>query len=302
MAFLDNSGDIILDAVLTENGRKRLAKADGSFRIAKFALGDDEINYGTYDPNHASGSAYHGLVPQQTPILEAFTLGAAGIRSFLLTSLNNKELYRSILKPNTLATANAPASDGSHLIAVTKISRDAFGNTAIDGFSTKDSAKSFKVDNGFDTTEIDPSNMIDAENYETQYVITMDNRLIELTDMKGNVQVPNFVDDDNVAHYTVSQGSSPGMISDKSNNNEVNSAVETLAGPRGSSLDFKVKAKLDVQQTNHYFNTLGYDTTVPNKDGDLINTKRIDANIVVAGGTTAGSTELSVSLVKTADE
>ena len=42
MAFLDNSGDIILDAVLTDTGRKRLAKGDGSFRITKFAFGDDE--------------------------------------------------------------------------------------------------------------------------------------------------------------------------------------------------------------------------------------------------------------------
>jgi hypothetical protein len=45
MAFLDNSGDIILDAVLTDHGRKVLSKGDGSFRITKFALGDEEINY-----------------------------------------------------------------------------------------------------------------------------------------------------------------------------------------------------------------------------------------------------------------
>jgi len=49
MAFLDNSGDIILDAVLTDTGRYRLAKGDGSFRIDKFALGDDEIDYSLYD-------------------------------------------------------------------------------------------------------------------------------------------------------------------------------------------------------------------------------------------------------------
>ena len=56
MAFLDNSGDIILDAVLTDTGRFRLAKGDGSFRIAKFAIGDDEINYELYNKNHASGT------------------------------------------------------------------------------------------------------------------------------------------------------------------------------------------------------------------------------------------------------
>ena len=33
MGFLDNSGDIILDAVLTDVGRRRLAKGDGSFGI-----------------------------------------------------------------------------------------------------------------------------------------------------------------------------------------------------------------------------------------------------------------------------
>ena len=43
MAFLDNSGDIILDAVLTDAGRKRLAR--GEFSITKFAFSDEEINY-----------------------------------------------------------------------------------------------------------------------------------------------------------------------------------------------------------------------------------------------------------------
>ena len=61
MAFLDNSGDIILDAVLTDTGRMRLAKGDGSFKIVKFALGDDEINYELYDKNNSSGSAYYDL-------------------------------------------------------------------------------------------------------------------------------------------------------------------------------------------------------------------------------------------------
>ena len=43
MAFLDNSGDIILDAVLTDVGRKRMA--EGNFVIDRFGLGDDEIDY-----------------------------------------------------------------------------------------------------------------------------------------------------------------------------------------------------------------------------------------------------------------
>ena len=53
MAFLDNSGDIILDAVLTETGRRRMA--NGNFSISKFALSDDEIDYALYQVNHPSG-------------------------------------------------------------------------------------------------------------------------------------------------------------------------------------------------------------------------------------------------------
>ena len=38
MGFLDNSGDIILDAVLTDTGRARLAKGDGSFNIKNIRI------------------------------------------------------------------------------------------------------------------------------------------------------------------------------------------------------------------------------------------------------------------------
>ena len=65
MGFLDNSGDIILDAVLTDYGRQLLARGDGSFKITQFALGDDEINYGLYDLT-AAGTAYYDLNILQT--------------------------------------------------------------------------------------------------------------------------------------------------------------------------------------------------------------------------------------------
>tara|TARA_Y100001973_G_C5204794_1_gene340637 strand:- start:4093 stop:5130 length:1038 start_codon:yes stop_codon:yes gene_type:complete len=52
MAFLDNTGTIRIDAILTDLGRKRMAQ--GRFKIAKFALGDDEINYDFVDPKKPS--------------------------------------------------------------------------------------------------------------------------------------------------------------------------------------------------------------------------------------------------------
>ena len=64
MAFLDYSGDIFLDAVLTDLGRKRLAS--GKFNIAKFALGDEEINYELWNSSDASGSAIYDIEILQT--------------------------------------------------------------------------------------------------------------------------------------------------------------------------------------------------------------------------------------------
>lgn len=46
MSFLDNCGTIILDAILTDVGRKKMAQ--GKFKVSKFALGDDEIDYSLY--------------------------------------------------------------------------------------------------------------------------------------------------------------------------------------------------------------------------------------------------------------
>lgn len=106
MAFLDNSGDIILDAVLTDVGRKRMA--EGNFRITQFALGDDEIDYGLYDKNHPSGSAYYDLTILQTPVLEAFTKSNANINYGLASYNGNLNLlYLPTAKILTKTTSGA---------------------------------------------------------------------------------------------------------------------------------------------------------------------------------------------------
>jgi hypothetical protein len=48
MGFLDSSSSIVT-AILTRKGRELLANNDGSFKITKFAFGDDEINYQMYN-------------------------------------------------------------------------------------------------------------------------------------------------------------------------------------------------------------------------------------------------------------
>jgi hypothetical protein len=112
MAFLDNSGDIILDAVLTDTGRLRLAQGDGSFKITKFALGDDEINYDLYNKNHSSGSAYYDLEILQTPILEAFTNNTSNLKTKLVTISRTNILYMPSLKLNKTIAKNPTSVNG----------------------------------------------------------------------------------------------------------------------------------------------------------------------------------------------
>jgi hypothetical protein len=71
MGYLLNNV-VTVDAILTKKGRELLARADGSFRITKFALSDDEIDYTLYNPNHPSGSAYYGEAIEAMPLMEAF--------------------------------------------------------------------------------------------------------------------------------------------------------------------------------------------------------------------------------------
>ena len=99
MGFLQgDTNNIILDAVLTDTGRARLARADGSFQITKFALGDDEINYGSYNKNHPSGSAYYDLDILQTPVFEAFTNNSSVLKFKLQSISRTNLLYLPIIK------------------------------------------------------------------------------------------------------------------------------------------------------------------------------------------------------------
>ena len=85
MGFLDNSGDIILDAVLTDHGRKVLSSGDGSFQITKFALSDEEVDYTLFDVTHPNGTNSYGSVIENMNLLEAVP-NRLSFNSFLTNS------------------------------------------------------------------------------------------------------------------------------------------------------------------------------------------------------------------------
>ena len=83
MGFLDNTSTTV-DAILTKKGRELLAKGDGQFKITRFRLSDDEIDYSLYDTTHPNGSNFYGAVIENISLLEAFPVGK--LKYFLINA------------------------------------------------------------------------------------------------------------------------------------------------------------------------------------------------------------------------
>jgi hypothetical protein len=70
MGYL-NKETVTVDAILTKKGRELLASGRSAFRITQFAVADDEIDYGLYDPAHPLGTEYYGSAIENMPVVEA---------------------------------------------------------------------------------------------------------------------------------------------------------------------------------------------------------------------------------------
>jgi len=308
MAFLDNSGDIILDAVLTDAGRQRLAKGDGSFKIVKFALGDDEINYELYDKNDLRGSPFYDLEILQSPVFEAFTNNTATMKSKLVTIARNDILYLPVLEladSDNSNTAGIPLSGDADLAGTIPIAADAntvgtsgasptgLSATSINFYdaSTADGVAT-AIDQGLDTDALPPSNTIPVDLYEDSYSIQLDNRLLSLTDGAGNSVDVSFVDDDNIALYNVSAPSN--MIVDNSTNKSPGNSP--IAGPRGSRLSMGFRSSTDVLTSTYLFTRLGSQLNLTADSGNTY--YYIDTNVRITGLTTGYRIDIPLRILR----
>jgi len=235
MAFLDNSGDIILDAVLTDAGRQRMAR--GNSKITKFALGDEEVNYGSFNGAHTSGSAFYDLEIMQTPVLEAFTNNTSMMKSKLITISRNNILYMPVLRPNNRLNNGTAQHDGAAgkmsfntgyvLLADTRTEQngtatpfDQANQGILRGVSNSglagDTTNHIAIDQGINTDAGGQSfkHLLDTDLMETAFLIRMDHRLLRLHQVNDapnpgaiptstRAQPNQFVDDDGIASYYV---------------------------------------------------------------------------------------------------
>jgi hypothetical protein len=278
MAFLDNN-IITLDAVLTDLGRKRLAQGNGSFKVAQFALGDDEINYGIYNPNNTSGSAYYDLNILQTPIFEASTNATTALKYNLLTLNDNSLLYLPTIKLNTLLSGKAQYN-GSYVVvandaAYTTIVGSSNSNalTRQTGFTDGRGVTStnrtgtptivIQMDQGVDNAAFgSPDGTVPVDLNETQFAVYMNSLFLEPVDFQGTAAtsvVSNNVFNslDNTAVYNLSTVTTPNYFTTAPTSN-----LSPIAGPNGGSLQFGVKGSTTLlNNLSYYFSKYGASQT-----------------------------------------
>tara|TARA_A100001515_G_C4586900_1_gene214811 strand:- start:624 stop:1661 length:1038 start_codon:yes stop_codon:yes gene_type:complete len=129
MAFQNTAGTIIIDAVLTDIGRRHMV--NGSFEVSKFALGDSEIDYsfGHSDATkgNGNGDGYYYLYGDQNgpfptsgsfaPVLEATTNQETSLIHSLTNLYRDDVLYLPKFFANSKINNSVSLKDGVYYLA-----------------------------------------------------------------------------------------------------------------------------------------------------------------------------------------
>jgi hypothetical protein len=321
MAFLDNSGDIILDAVLTDAGRKALARGDGSMQITYFALCDDSINYELF--KRSQTTAYQGLGIFRTPIPEAFSRASAGCKYKLLKGLPENLLYLPVIKLYSgggfgqyiLGTGNKTFIVAVDSTTVQKIlgtnnpASNGLPAGVLDGNSPgQQEGRAIVLDQGIDNGLVLTMN---PKLRETQFIVTADVRLgAPFASVPGGQGTNvgraaqwSFTDDDHIATYvftdqTDSQfvSSSPAFL--QSSVLSPDPPYKAVAGAFGARIKFKLKASMDLRSSNELFTKLGNRVSSGANVGGMSSYYYLDSMISVSGQTTGYRIDVPVRYVK----
>lgn len=161
MAYNDTSDSIIINATLTEKGKKLLSR--GRFKVAKFALGDDEIDYSLFNAESSGDTDYFPAL-LNTKIFEAYKNKNKNIQ-FGLDSHDSGILYLSTevieeLEPNLHANLEyLPVLKLNNKLSYSPTLRDDRYYVSVNDETTRkviESVTSFKFlqANNYDTVKI----------------------------------------------------------------------------------------------------------------------------------------------------
>jgi hypothetical protein len=106
MGYLDHStNNIILDAVLTDYGRQRLATANSAFNITQYSLGDDEVDYRII--KKYGRTVGKEKIEKNTPIFEALTNPSIALKYKLIGRENDGTSISTVYLPVLKTTSGA---------------------------------------------------------------------------------------------------------------------------------------------------------------------------------------------------
>lgn len=177
MAFIDRSGDIIVDAVLTDLGRQKMARNDGSFRIVGYIFGDDEIDYTLFNPSTGSSHIDEDIL--DTPIFEASVSEKLNINHPLITiSSPNLKYLPKLTTDNSSITIGEEKGLSSGVTV--RYYQDTSQNAKLVPTEIQDSA--FRVEMNSNLLHVENQSPVDiTPNGTAIYVLQSDPQLIQAT-------------------------------------------------------------------------------------------------------------------------
>lgn len=304
MGFQDNSGDLILDVVLTDEGRRRLARGDNSFKITKFALADDEINYGLYNKTHASGSAYFDLEIMQTAVLEAFTSDLAVPTSFLVTYSRNDLFYLPVMELNQNQGDTKYHTKGTFVVAVDEATEELIYEAGAGVVKGQNGGGSFiRIDQGLDTEDISyntPLKEFDNELVESMYNLELDSRFGRIISSNFEVNAPiSDISTEKISTYKLDIDLNPEFVEENKNTKEASGTTQVISGPRGTILKFSIQSSPELRTGTAYFTELGTtEVASAYKAGASGNVQYIDTSIRIVGEGSRYTLDIPVRFVK----
>jgi len=194
MAFQNSCGGIVLDAILTDIGRKHMA--NGTFKVTKFALGDDEVDYSL---KSSATVLYKNARIESLPVFEAFNAENATINYGLIDYIRPDVFYVPDLKSLETYIETAAIKSGSYYYIATNDETAAKLKAALGSdemYMLSNEVVKTKLIIGSGITSDEPAaNKLGKERflmnlgmYDSYYVVSCDNRFIEniLSQPKGS--------------------------------------------------------------------------------------------------------------------
>lgn len=176
MGFVSrDTTDIVIDAVLTDIGRQKLAKNDNSFKVVAYTFADDEIDYGLFNPT--TGSTYIDQEILNMPIFEANVNEKLSINYPLITITNPNLKYLPTLAAD--ATTVTIGEEKAQSAGVTvRFYQSTNQNAKIVPIEIQDSG--FKIELANDLLYIENNSPVEITPYGTAiYIIQRDPALIQ---------------------------------------------------------------------------------------------------------------------------